>query len=537
MEMNAVHQATQTTSPVVSLPGRRHSVLFYLGCALLLCLPFAIYAINVHWPYRYRNVKPLLDNVFASKITISQYRRVYFPHPGFVAEGLTLRRNSAPDLPPVGAAQRLFVEGRWTDLLTLRRRVHIVDVTGLHVVIPPVGSRANKEDFPPGASSDFAGPTTTVENLRIHESLLDIMRADGSRYSFPIRDLLIQGLHRGDTITYRLDMTNAQPVGRIQSTGSFGPLNPKNLGSTPLSGHFNFAPVDLASIHGIKGTLSSIGSFHGSIQQIDVESKSDIVDFGVGRGRPTHVSGTATGAVNALNGDVFLHAVDVHTGSTTVHAKGNIVGNRKTTNLDLSVSGGRAEDILRPFLRGSVPVVGPVSLWGHAFIAPASEGSKFLNRLRLAGSFDIPSERITNHETEQKLTALSQRAQDPSPSKQQPGEDSPAQDPATTEVLSKLTGRASILNGVVYTNHLAFEVPGITMDFHGSFRLHDQQTRLLGTLRMQSDISHVTTGFKSALLKPFAPLFRKPRAGAVVPVAITGSNGKYNVSSNIFGTK
>ncbi len=42
--------------------------------------------VNAHWPYRYRNVKPLLENVFASQITITKYSRTYFPRPGFVAD-------------------------------------------------------------------------------------------------------------------------------------------------------------------------------------------------------------------------------------------------------------------------------------------------------------------------------------------------------------------------------------------------------------------------------------------------------------------
>jgi hypothetical protein len=155
----------------------------------------------------------------------------------------------------------------------------------------------------------------------------------------------------------------------------------------------------------------------------------------------------------------------------------------------------------------------------------------------MSGTFEIPSQRITSPKAEQKLSDFSKRAQDPDPARQQPGAAAPDQDADAADVLSRLAGRAQILNGVVYSNHLAFDVPGASIDFHGTFRLRDQQTRLLGSLHMQSDISHATTGIKSALLKPFAPLFRKPGAGAVVPVAITGARGQYKISSNIFGRK
>jgi hypothetical protein len=48
------------------------------------------------------------------------------------------------------------------------------------------------------------------------------------------------------------------------------------------------------------------------------------------------------------------------------------------------------------------------------------------------------------------------------------------------------------------------------MDFHG-------------TLRMQAKLSQTMTGFKSLLLKPVDPFFRKGGAGAVLPIKITGT--------------
>ena len=60
---------------------------------------------------------------------------------------------------------------------------------------------------------------------------------------------------------------------------------------------------------------------------------------------------------------------------------------------------------------------------------------------------------------------------------------------------------------------------------------------MLGELKMESDISHVTTGFKSVLLKPLAPFFKKKHAGAVVPIAVTGGPGNYKVNQNLLHDK
>jgi hypothetical protein len=54
---------------------------------------------------------------------------------------------------------------------------------------------------------------------------------------------------------------------------------------------------------------------------------------------------------------------------------------------------------------------------------------------------------------------------------------------------------------------------------------------------MESDISHVTTGFKSVLLKPLAPFFKKKHAGAVIPIAVTGGPGHYTVTQDLLHQK
>jgi AsmA-like C-terminal region len=488
--------------------------------------------IDAYWPYRYRNVEPLLQKVFASQIKIDHYHRIYFPHPGFVATGLTLRRNSAPDLPPIGSARDLLVQGNWLDLLLFRDRVRLVDVGGLQVVIPPVGSRANHEDFPPGSSGDFAGPTTVVEEFNVHDAELDILRVDGGRYSFPIRQLVIRNLRKGSSISYFVDMQNAIPGGHIVANGSMGPLYPDDLGATPVSGEFTFTPVNLGDIYGISGTFSANGHFKGALTAIEANAYSVTPDFAVGSGKPTRLEAVGHLTVNGLNGNIVLHSIDAHVGATTVHVSGEILGAPKVTNLDLTVTKGRAEDILRPFFKEKVPVTGSVWLQSHAYIAAAEGGQKFLQRLRMDGAFDIPNEWLTNKGTEQSLSAFSQRAQ----GLKQPEVETSATDPAAGdvgEVLSSLKGPARIRNGVVSTDGLDFQVPGAVVKVKGTFSLYDKSVHMVGDLHMQTDLSHVTTGFKSVLLKPFAPFFKKQNAGAVIPIAITGSPNHYQVTQDL----
>jgi hypothetical protein len=154
----------------------------------------------------------------------------------------------------------------------------------------------------------------------------------------------------------------------------------------------------------------------------------------------------------------------------------------------------------------------------------------------MEGTFDIPAERLTNKTTERKLSAFSQRSQGLKST------DLDAvladQDPtAHSDALSSLNGRAQIRDGIVSTERLTCQMPGAALDLNGTFNFNDRIVHLLGNLYMESDISHVTTGFKSLLMKPLIPFFKRDNSGAVVPIAITGSPHRYKVTQNLFHHK
>ena len=512
-----------------------------LTTAIVLLAALGAYFISANWPYRYRKIQPMLEEVLASNIKIGHYHRVYFPNPGFMATDITLTRKSAAGLPPLGTAQSVLLQGTWLDLLMLRKRVHLVDITGLHVVIPPIGSDANHKDFPAGSSADFAGPTAAIEQLQIHQSTLDIMRNDGSRFSFPIQELTLRNMQKGQPIAYEVDMRNAKPSGRILSTGSFGPITPNNLGATPLSGDFNFSQVNLRDLGNIDGTLSSKGQFHGTLATIDAYAASNTPDFAVDGGKPTPVAASIKCTINGLNGDIVLHAIDATTGATTIKVQGGIVGSPKVVDVDI-VAAGRIQDILRPFMHQQIPLAGNISLHSHAHLDPAGNGMQFLQRLKVDGAFDAPAERLTNNATEQKLSDFSQRAQGikaPAPDPNSAGQSasSSGDQDSSSDAVSSLSGHAKIRDGVISTQRITFQTPGVAVDLNGTFNLHNSAVNLTGNLSMQSDISHTTTGFKSVLIKPLIPFFKKKNAGAVIPIAVTGSPGKYKVTQNLAHTK
>jgi hypothetical protein len=323
------------------------------------------------------------------------------------------------------------------------------------------------------------------------------------------------------------------PTGNIHSQGSFGPLNPSNLGATPLSGDFDFAPVNLGDIGTLHGTVSAKGHFSGRLAAVELALTAATPDFAVDDGRPVALSGSAQCTVNGLNSDVVLHTIQLHTGATVVHAGGAVVGSPKVADLQFDVEKGRAQDLLRPFLHGPVPITGVVWLKSRAHVAPGRPGERFLQRLTVDGGLDVPAERLTNLETEKSLTAFSARAQGAASGKGDAGDP----DTAGADAISSLQGQVTVLNGILSTRRLTFRVPGAAADLHGTFVFHTGAAHLTGQLKMDADISHAATGFKSVLLKPLAPFFKKKHAGAVVPIAVTGIANKYQISQDMLHTK
>ena len=505
--------------------------LAIVGAGVLLAL--AVVLISANWPYRHRKIQSMLEDMLASEVTFSGYHRTYWPNPGFVATGITMRRKSALNLPPLGHIDTLVVEGRWPDLVLLRRRVQLVDITGLHVVVPAIGSKENHQDFPPGSSKDFDGPETMVERLEMHKSLLDIMRTNGQRYSFPIDQLEIRNLHHGEKMTWAVDMGNPIPHGHILARGTMGPIKGATFINTPVDGNFAFTNVNLHDVGKIGGRLDSRGVFKGTLDSMNVEASGITKDFTVSDGKSTPVDGTIQATLHASDGHLDVQSIDLKVRETGIHAAGIINGQHNATNLDIAVDRGRAEDLMRPFVHNEVPITGVVSLKTHAYLGPPGDG--FMQRLRMQGELKVPAEKVTDPKTERSLSAFSERAEG---KQKNTGLEAGPNAPAPgTDVLSSLSGPVSLEDGVVHTSGVTFRVPGAEAVLCGTFRFHDQAVHLTGKLKMDTDISHTTTGFKSFLLKPLAPFFKKKNAGAVIPIAVTGLPGHYSVSQNIVHNK
>src|SRR5205085_9104037 len=92
--------------------------------------------------------------------------------------------------------------------------------------------------------------------------------------------------------------------------------------------------------------------------------------------------------VDSNNGDVTLHQVQARVLRTIVISHGSVAGrpgeHGKITSLDMSVRGGRIQDLLLLFVSEKhSPLNGVVSLKAKAVVPPGDR--PFLQKLRMAG--------------------------------------------------------------------------------------------------------------------------------------------------------
>ena len=121
---------------------------------------------------------------------------------------------------------------------------------------------------------------------------------------------------------------------------------------------------------------------------------------------------------------------------------------------------------------------------------------------------------MTEADLRKQLAAFSQRAQGhkvPDPPNGSPAPDSDA--------ISSLEGPVAVDKGIARSPDLRFQVPGAKARLSGTFNFENRAVHLTGKLATQAELSGDTTGFKSILLKPLDPFFKKHKHGAVIPIA------------------
>jgi hypothetical protein len=204
----------------------------------------------------------------------------------------------------------------------------------------------------------------------------------------------------------------------------------------------------------------------------------------------------------------FLH--------TTLITKGKVVDENRevkgrTILMDTYSRAARIEDLLLLAVKSEPPVMtGAASLKAHILIPEKDED--LLERLKIAGQFDVREAEFTSDSVQGKINGLSRR-----------GQGQPKADDLGT-AHSQLKGAFKVDAGQVDFSQLQFEVPGASIRLAGTYKMDDGQMDFRGKLRLQAKLSQTVTGAKSFFLRAVDPFFKgKNGAGTELPIKIAGT--------------
>ena len=534
--MSESHEAVLERSPA-DQHGRFHISrrrwLAAVGAAALVLAIIGLVILARHWPFSQRAVIDALQDDLHGTVAFRSFHKTFFPHPGCVAEGATLVREGFPSgSPPFATGDKLIVRAHYWDLLLRPGYLAHIEVAGLQVHVPPIGT------MPPAAPSQYPS-TMRVGEVIANNSVLEIARKAGAALRFEIHALRLDSVSRKDGFGYDVAFLNATPPGEIESRGHFGPYNSDDPGQTPVSGTYKFEHAYLGVFGGINGVLTSHDHFQGTLAQIEMFGTVNIPDFQVQRAaRSLPVDTRFHSFVNGLDGDVRLEHVESVIVKTKVLSRGGIEehpnSHGKVTDLDLNVSNGRIQDVLRMFIKEPrSPIVGVISFRAQAKIPP--EGRPFEQKVQLVGDFGIDDGQFTKTKTQKEVETLSERAQGKNTNDKEKEEEDDAD---AARVVSGLKGHVELKNGVATLTDISFTVPGATAYVHGTFNLLSEKLDFHGVLRTDANFSKVGGGgIKSFFLKPFDAIFKKKPKGAEIPIKMTGTYSHPEPGLEISGGK
>jgi hypothetical protein len=435
---------------------------------------------------------------------------------GLQIYGVTDPNPWQPGVQPLLSIQDFHFETALRNLFREPMHVDTVYVSGLIVNIPPAQQRQQMNEM-----RQRRGKMSIVVDHFVCENtqlLINTLKPGKPPLEFDIKDLRMKEIGSGQPLRFDATLVNPKPVGDIQSTGQFGPLNESSPRESAVSGNYSFTHADLGTFKGIGGILSSTGAYRGTLGHIEVAGMTDTPDFSLavsGHRVPLHTDFHAI--VDGTDGDTYLDPVRATVLQSSFTARGKIVrlDHPHGHDIELDVVLGRAniQDLLMLGVKTDPPVMtGAVAMHTKLSLLPGD--ADVANRINLAGNFHIPQAHFTNERIQSRIDSLSQRSQ---------GKVGRSQARDDVQVTSDLDGVFTLREGVLSFSSLQFVIPGTRADVNGKYSLDGDTFDFHGTLKLQAKLSQMTTGWKSILLKPVDPFFHKDGAGTEIPFKISGT--------------
>ena len=440
-------------------------------------------------------------------------------------------------------------------------RVPEIRLTGLKIVVPPKPKQdektgddsATKE---PAAAADHGSGTGFLRSVVVEkvvckhaELLLETDKPGKLPLAFEIQEIQLAHLTAGRPMEFTAVLTNAKPKGLIRTEGSFGPWVVDDPGHSAVKGKYDFEKANLGEFNGISGTLSSTGTYDGTLRNIAVAGAANVPDFALTKfGTAMELDTDFTAHVDGTDGDTYLNQVEALLGKSKFQLQGKIVRVRVDVNkklmpetgqttplgiivghvidIKVDVPAGRVEDFLKLVSKNGTPqITGTVQARAVLEISPGKQPVP--DRIKLDGQFTLNDARLTNPKFQGKVEDLSLRGQ---------GHPGKVKDANPDSIAATMQSNFQMANGVIKLPNLQYNVPGAQINLAGMYAL-DGTLHFDGKARMQATVSQMVGGWKGLLLKPVDPFFKKDGAGTLVPIHVRGTreNPEFGVDLGRFG--
>jgi hypothetical protein len=440
---------------------------------------------------------------------------------GLAISGRGLRIFPEDEVVAAGATQPLIALGHfsfhaeWAGLFAEPMHVGTVHVTGMAIHIPPKEMRAQA----PKGQRHFGKIKIVVDEIVCDDSKLVIgtSKPDKDPKDFELSHVVMRNVGPNAPWDYDATLVNAIPKGNIQAKGTFGPWNNDSPGDSTVTGHYTFDHADLNTIKGIGGILSSVGQFTGQLDNIVVDGTTETPEFSLDTANhvmPLHTKFHAI--VDGTNGDTYLQPVEARLGESVFTSSGaiiNVKGKGHIIDLDVHVPNGRIQDFLDLAVKTRPAVMtGRLTMKAKLHIPPGDESVS--KKIGLRGGFTLWQIHFTNPDVEDKVDMLSLRAQG----------DAKDAKPGAEDVQSQMVGQFVLGNSKLSFSKLDYALPGATVALTGEYSLDGDRFEFAGKMRTDAKVSQmVASKWKSILLKPVDPFFKKNGAGAEIPVKVSGT--------------
>ena len=440
---------------------------------------------------------------------------------GLEVSGDGLRIFPPDDVVAAGATQPLIALKHFSFHASLRglfvKPMHVghVHVSGMTICIPPREIRAQA----PKRTRRDGKIKILVDEIVFDDSrlILETEKPDKEPKEFTMSRIVMRDVGPNAPWLYDATLVNAVPKGNIHARGTFGPWNNESPGDSTVTGHYTFDHADLYPIKGIGGILSSVGSFSGQLNKIVVDGTTETPNFSLDTAdHPMALHTKFHAIVDGTNGDTYLQPVEARLGGSDFSCSGSVVnvkGKGHIIDLDVNVPNGRIQDFLELAVK-TTPVVmtGRLGMKTKLHIRPGPESVS--KKIELEGRFSLREIHFTNPEVEDKVDMLSLRAQgDPKDAK-----------PGAEDVHSQMVGQFVMKDGKLSFSKLDYTMPGADVNLVGVYSLNGEQFEFTGKVRTKAELSQmVASRWKSWMLKPVDPFFKKNGAGAEIPVKVSGT--------------